>query len=86
MPGPGGRDFQQSCNCQAVVADEPQVVLEARATSAPNTGALNRQRDLVAFDIDDVNGQHGMVLTRLWATAPPGYPSSGYPVFRAKAD
>ena len=86
MPGPEGWDFQQSCNCQAVVDDEPQVVVEARATSAPDTGAWNRQRDLVAFDIDDANGQHGRVLTRLWATAPPGYPSFSYPVFRAKAD
>ncbi len=33
MPGPGGRDFQQSYNCQAVVDSAHQVVLAARATS-----------------------------------------------------
>ena len=33
MPGPGGRDFQQSYNCQAVVDHEHQVIVAARATS-----------------------------------------------------
>ena len=33
MPGPGGRDFQQSYNCQAVVDQERQVVVAARATN-----------------------------------------------------
>ena len=32
MPGPGGRDFQQSYNCQAVVDSAHQVILAARAT------------------------------------------------------
>ena len=32
MPGPGGRDFQQVYNCQAVVDSGHQVVLAARAT------------------------------------------------------
>ena len=32
MPGPGGRDFQQSYNCQAVVDHEHQVIVAARAT------------------------------------------------------
>ncbi len=30
MPGPGGRDFQQSYNCQAVVDHEHQVIVAAR--------------------------------------------------------
>ena len=33
MPGPGGRDFQQAYNCQAVVDTAHQVILEARATN-----------------------------------------------------
>ena len=32
-PGPGGRDFQQSCNCQAVVDSAHQVIVAARATN-----------------------------------------------------
>ena len=32
MPSPGGRDFQQSYNCQAVVDSEHQVIVAARAT------------------------------------------------------
>ncbi len=32
MPGPGGQDFQQSYNCQAVVDHEHQVIVAARAT------------------------------------------------------
>ena len=34
MPGPGGRDFQQSYNCQAVVDSGHQVIVAARATPA----------------------------------------------------
>ena len=33
MPSPGGRDFQQSYNCQAVVDQEHQVIVAARATN-----------------------------------------------------
>ena len=33
MPGPGGRDFQQSYNCQAVVDSAHQVNVAARATN-----------------------------------------------------
>ena len=33
MPGPGGRDFQQSYNCQAVGDSAYQVILAARATN-----------------------------------------------------
>jgi len=32
MPGPGGKDFQQSYNCQAVVDHEHQVIVAARAS------------------------------------------------------
>ena len=33
MPGPGGRDFLQAYNCQAVVDSEHQVIIAARATN-----------------------------------------------------
>ena len=36
MPVPGGRDFQQSYNCQAVVDSECQVIVAARATNVPS--------------------------------------------------
>ncbi len=36
MPGPGGRDFQQSYNCQAVVDSAHQVIVPARATNQPS--------------------------------------------------
>ena len=36
MPGPGGRDFQQSYNCQAVVDSTHQVIVAARATNQPS--------------------------------------------------
>ena len=36
MPGPGGRDFQQSYNCQAVVDSEHQVIVAACATDQPS--------------------------------------------------
>ena len=36
MPVPGGKDFQQSYNCQAVVDNAHQVILAARATSQPS--------------------------------------------------
>ena len=36
MPGPGGRDFQQSYNCQAVVDSEHQVIVAACATNQPS--------------------------------------------------
>ena len=36
MPGPGGRAFEQSYNCQAVVDSESQVIVAARATNQPS--------------------------------------------------
>ena len=36
MPGPGGRDFQQSYNCQAVVDRTHQVIVAACATDQPS--------------------------------------------------
>ena len=33
MPAPGGRDFQQAYNCQAVVDHAHQVIVAARATN-----------------------------------------------------
>ena len=36
MPGPGGRDFQQSYNCQAVADSAHQVIVAARATDQPS--------------------------------------------------
>ena len=36
MPGPGGRDFQHSYNCQAVVDSDHQVIVAARATNQPS--------------------------------------------------
>ena len=41
MPGAGGRDFQQSYNCQAVVDHEHQVIVAARATN-PRTSSRQR--------------------------------------------
>ena len=35
MPSPGGRDFQQAYNCQAVVDNAHQVIVAARATNQP---------------------------------------------------
>ena len=36
MPSPGGRDFQQAYNCQAVVDNAHQVIVAARATNQPS--------------------------------------------------
>ena len=36
MPVPGGKDFQQSYNCQAVVDSTRQVIVAARATNLPS--------------------------------------------------
>ena len=39
MPGPGGRDFQQSYNCQAVVDSAHQVILAAVPPMPPRTNS-----------------------------------------------
>ncbi len=36
MPSPGGRDFQQAYNCQAVVDNAHQVIVASRATNQPS--------------------------------------------------
>ena len=45
MPGPGGRDFQQSYNCQAVVDSEHQIIVAARATNQPSGQGSGREHD-----------------------------------------
>ena len=52
MPGPGGRDFLQAYNCQAVVDHEHQVIVAARATNL----ASDKQQAVVmiAETIDNV--------------------------------
>ena len=52
MPGPGGRDFLQAYNCQAVVDHEHQVIIAARATNL----ASDKQQAVVmiAETIDNV--------------------------------
>ncbi len=46
MPGPGGRDFLQAYNCQAVVDHEHQVIIAARAT----TQASDKQQAVVMIE------------------------------------
>ena len=52
MPGPGGRDFLQAYNCQAVVDHKHQVIIAARATNQ----ASDKQQAVVmiAETIDNV--------------------------------
>ena len=52
MPGPGGRDFLQAYNCQAVVDHDHQVIVAARATNL----ASDKQQAVVmiAETIDNV--------------------------------
>ena len=40
MPVPGGRDFQQAYNCQAVADSECQVIVAAQATNLPSDKTL----------------------------------------------
>ena len=42
MPGPGGRDFLQAYNCQAVVDHAHQVIVAARATNQASSRACQR--------------------------------------------
>ena len=45
MPGPGGRDFVQAYNCQAVVDNAHQVIVAARATNQPSDKGPGREHD-----------------------------------------
>ena len=45
MPGPGGRDFLQAYNCQAVVDHAHQVIVAARATNQFLGQATGRGHD-----------------------------------------
>ena len=68
MPGPGGRDFQQSYNCQAVVDSAHQVIVAARATNqATDKGQA------VAM-VEETIGNAGIVPTEVSADA--GYYSA----------
>ena len=44
MPAPGGKDFLQADNCQAVVDSAHHVILAVRATKAPSTSNCLPQR------------------------------------------
>ncbi len=46
MPGPGGRDFLQAYNCQAVVDHKHQVIIAARATNQ----ASDKQQAVVMIE------------------------------------
>ena len=46
MPGPGGRDFLQAYNCQAVVDSQQQVIIAARATNQ----ASDKQQAVVMIE------------------------------------
>ena len=46
MPGPGGRDFLQAYNCQAVVDSEHQVIIAAQATNQ----ASDKQQAVVMIE------------------------------------
>ncbi len=52
MPGPGGRDFLQAYNCQAVVDHEYQVIIAARATNL--TSDKQQAVVMIAETIDNV--------------------------------
>ena len=53
MPGPGGRDFLQAYNCQAVVDYERQVIVAARAT---NQASDKQQAVVMIADTIDNTG------------------------------
>ena len=52
MPGPGGRNFLQAYNCQAVVDHEHQVIIAARATNL--TSDKQQAVVMIAETIDNV--------------------------------
>ena len=68
MPGPGGRDFQQACNCQAVVDDAHQVIVAAEAINQ----ASDKQQAVSM--IEQVIGNVGAVPKEVSADA--GYYSA----------
>ena len=68
MPGPGGRDFQQSYNCQAVVDSAHQVIVAARATNQSSD-----KRQAVAMVLEAI-GNMGAVPREVSADA--GYYSA----------
>ena len=73
MPGPGGRDFLQAYNCQAVVDSGHQVIVAARATNQ----ASDKQQAVVM--IGETIGNVGAVPSEVSADA-------GYYSARAVAD
>ena len=68
MPGPGGRDFQQSYNCQAVVDHEHQVIVAARATN------LSTDKGQAVVMVEEVIANTGTVPQEISADA--GYYSA----------
>ena len=68
MPMPGGRDFQQAYNCQAVVDSERQVIVSARATNIPS----DKQQAVTM--IEETISNAGIVPTEVSADA--GYYSA----------
>ena len=68
MPGPGGRDFQQSYNCQAVVDSEHQIIVAARATNQPS------DKGQAVSMIEETVGNTGVVPKEVSADA--GYYSA----------
>ena len=68
MPGPGGREFQQAYNCQAVVDDAHQVIVAAQATNQ----APDKQQSLAMMEQAIANA--GAVPNELSADA--GYYSA----------
>ena len=68
MPGPGGRGFQQSYNCQAVVDSEHQIIVAARATNQPS------DKGQAVSMIEETVGNTGVVPKEVSADA--GYYSA----------
>ena len=56
MPGPGGRDFLQAYNCQAVVDSAHQVIVAARATNLPSD--KQQAAAMMQETIDNVGAVH----------------------------
>ena len=63
MPGPGGRDFQQSYNCQAVVDSAHQVIVAARATN------LTSDKQQAVTMVEEAVGNLGRVPKEVSADA-----------------